>query len=113
MRIEPDILSTTREGPAVRLRLRVPADLVQFRGHFEACPLLPGVTQVDWAIRYGRQHFGLPKNFRRLSALKFMKVTTPGTELDLLLSCSNAGELTFRYSAGDATHSSGRVLFAD
>lgn len=110
---EPHILSTTRDGDSVRLRLRVPEALVQFRGHFENFPILPGVTQVDWAIRLGRRHFDLPPQFRRLAALKFMRVTQPGTEFELALSLKGPGELVFRYAQGDAAYSSGRVLFTD
>ena len=111
MQTEPDILSLTRDGPTLRLQLRVPESLQQFRGHFENFPLLPGVTQIDWAIRIARQHFELPPNFKRLAALKFMRVTRPSDTLELTLSHNGAGELSFRYSAGDAACASGRVLF--
>ena len=110
---QPEILTTTREGPTVRLRLRVPVGLTVFRGHFEDFPLLPGVIQVDWAIRFGRRHFELPRNFKRLTALKFMRVTPPGAEFDLTLGYNGAGELMFRFADGDAVYSSGRVLFGE
>jgi 3-hydroxymyristoyl/3-hydroxydecanoyl-(acyl carrier protein) dehydratase len=110
---EPEILSTTRDGETVRLGLRIPVDLLQFRGHFDEFQLLPGVVQVDWAIRLGRSHFALPAHFKRLSAIKFMRVTEPGNELELTLSHNGAGELRFRYAHAGQTCSSGRALFAN
>lgn len=110
---EPEILSTTREGETVQLRLNVPAELMQFQGHFDGFPMLAGVVQVDWALRLGQQHFSLPVHFKRLSALKFMRVTAPGDQVNLILSHNGQGELAFRYERDGATVSSGRALFAD
>ena len=109
----PDILSTVREGDRVDLHLRIPAGLEQFRGHFDGFPMLAGVVQVDWAIRFGQQHFSLAPHFRRLAALKFQRVIGPGCELQLTLACHDAHELNFRYQKDGVTFSSGRALFAD
>ncbi|PTU31398.1 ApeI family dehydratase [Stenotrophobium rhamnosiphilum] len=110
---EPEILSTTRDGETVHLSLRLQAELEQFKGHFDGFPMLAGVVQVDWAIQQGRRHFTLPPNFKRLTALKFLRVIMPGNELQLSLSHNSKGELDFRYLRDGATVSSGRVLFAD
>jgi 3-hydroxymyristoyl/3-hydroxydecanoyl-(acyl carrier protein) dehydratase len=110
---EPEILSTQQDGDTVRLSLHIPPGLMQFQGHFDNFPMLPGVVQVDWAIRQGRRHFSLPANFKRLSALKFMRVTQPGAVLELSLSRNSVGELSFRYANGAEVYSSGRALFAD
>lgn len=110
---EPEILSTVREGETVHLSLRLPAELMQFKGHFDGFPMLAGVVQVDWAISQARRHFTLPQNFKRLSALKFMRVIVPGDDLQLVLNHDGAGELSFRYLREGATASSGRALFAD
>lgn len=110
---EPDILSIRREGDVARLSLRIPANLSYFRGHFLQVPLLPGVVQVDWAIRLARQQFDMPEHFQRLSALKFMRVLSPGSTAELVLNWdASERELAFRYESADATYSSGRILFA-
>lgn len=75
--------------------------------------MLPGVVQVDWAIQYGRKHFALQPIFKRLTALKFLRVIAPGDHLTLVLNHNDKGELDFRYLRDDTTVSSGRALFAD
>ena len=40
-------------GPGETFTLAIGADLIAFRGHFPGNPVLPGVVQVDWAIRFG------------------------------------------------------------
>lgn len=103
-------------GPAhAELSLEVEAGLPQFDGHFDGHPVLPGVAQVDWAIRLGRELFaGLPAKFQALEALKFQQVITPGTRLALRLDCRpEAGQLSFRFSSNRGVHASGRVVFGD
>jgi 3-hydroxymyristoyl/3-hydroxydecanoyl-(acyl carrier protein) dehydratase len=110
---EPEILAITREGETVQLNLSLPAELEQFKGHFDGFPMLAGVVQVDWAIQQGRSHFPLPPNFKRLTALKFLRVIEPGNALQLTLRHNGNGELEFRYVRDGITVSSGRALFAD
>ncbi len=111
---QPEIVSLRREADTVCLTLRIPEALDYFRGHFDPVPLLPGVVQVDWAIRLAQQHFGFAPAFKRISALKFMRVITPGTQLTLTLDWQAAtSELRFRYEAADSLYSSGQVLFGD
>lgn len=74
--------------------------------------MLAGVVQVDWAIRHGRRHFSLPPHFKRLTALKFLRVIAPGDQLTLMLSLNDKGELDFRYLRDGGIVSSGRALFA-
>ena len=113
MSTRPEILSVQCEGDTARLSLRIPQDLMYFRGHFEQMPLLPGVVQVDWAIQLARQQFQMPPQFKKLSALKFMRVLSPGGTIELLLHWQSAsGELSFRYAWAEQAYSSGRVQFS-
>ena len=113
MSTRPEVLSVQREGDTARLSLHIPGDLMYFRGHFQQVPLLPGVVQVDWAIRLAQAQFALPPHFKKLSALKFMRVLSPGTQTELQLHWQrDRGELSFRYTSGDTIYSSGRIQFA-
>lgn len=114
MSTEPEILSVECEEDTARLSLRIPKDLIYLRGHFQQVPLLPGVVQVDWAIRLARQQFELPSHFKKLSALKFMRILAPGAAVELQLHWQvESGELSFRYMLGEMIYSSGRIQFAN
>lgn len=113
MLTEPEVIAVERTPGAVRFDLRVPADLHYFGGHFAGCPLLPGVVQVDWAIRRGRAEFALHSAFRRLTALKFMRVIEPGAQLTLILrNAEGSRRLAFEYRTPELIASSGTVEFA-
>lgn len=108
-----EVIAIERTQGEVRINLRVPPDLVYFDGHFPDCPLLPGVVQVEWAILYGRKHFQLHTEFRKLSVLKFMRLIEPGAELALVLrNTQGSARLTFEYRERDRPCSSGTVEFA-
>jgi len=85
-----------------------------FQGHFPQAPILPGVAQLDWAVRFGRQAFAMPAGFLRMDAVKFQHVARPGDVLTLHLDWDAArGVLGFRYTSSHGMHSSGKVVFAD
>ena len=107
-------LATLLEQSAERVLygLTVPATLFYLEGHFPQAPVLPGVVQVDWAIRYARQHFALGPAFMGINALKFQQVILPNSPLFLeLLLDSAKGSLQFRYFSDTGPHAGGRILF--
>lgn len=104
---------TLREAAAAELELDIDADLIAFDGHFPQAPILPGVAQLDWAVRYARDAFALPPRFVRMEALKFQRVIRPGARVHLRLEwMQDKGALVFRYQSDRGPHASGRVLFA-
>jgi acyl-CoA synthetase (AMP-forming)/AMP-acid ligase II len=93
------------------IELVVPPDLLYFDGHFTLAPVLPGVVQVDWAIHYGRLHFGLAGAFGGINALKFQQMIRPGVPVRLELAWDAVkGSLNFRYFSEAGAHASGRIL---
>lgn len=110
----PLVLGESPDGPsAVRLELDVHPELEAFRGHFPVAPLLPGVVQVDWAIREGARRFGPLGSFRGLKALKFQRPIAPGARVTLTLSHQMAkGSLAFAYDSAAGRHSAGQAVFA-
>ncbi len=87
-----------------------------FQGHFPGDPLLPGVVQVDWAVRLGQEAFGPLGAFQALDQVKFLRPARPGTELELRLALDRAPgrvRLRFQYLGADGKVSSGAVLFRD
>ena len=103
------------DGDAARASaaLDVAADLAVFDGHFPGRPLLPGVAQVDWAIAWGRERFGIAADFVRLEALKFQLPVAPGARLDAEWHWNAAGAtLRFEFRSAAGVHCSGRAVFA-
>lgn len=89
-----------------------PSNLLYFDGHFPGQPILPGVVQLDWVIRFGRECFVLPGEFRAVQGLKFRRVIPP--DMPFILELDHRPEtavLDFKILSDLGTHASGRVLF--
>jgi len=99
-----------RRGPLeAAYALALAPDLEAFRGHFPGDPLLPGVVQVDWAVRLGEAAFGPLGAFRGLGPLKFLAPIRPLEALELTLA-AEPGRLRFQYRCGPDLRSSGTIL---
>ncbi|MDZ7668576.1 MAG: hypothetical protein U5Q16_03845 [Gammaproteobacteria bacterium] len=80
-------LVDARPGPAgVRYLLYVHPAIRWFGGHFPGRPLLPGVVQVDWAVRYAELQGFAHSDFAGLSGVKFPAPVTPGSVVAMTLS---------------------------
>lgn len=87
-------------------------NLLFFEGHFSEFAILPGVTQIEWAIVFGNEIFDIPPYFLGMSSVKFQRVITPNKLLTLELAFdANSGVLSFTYSANEQKFSSGRISF--
>jgi 3-hydroxymyristoyl/3-hydroxydecanoyl-(acyl carrier protein) dehydratase len=112
MQLQPEILSEEQQGSRLHLQLRVPSALEHFNGHFPGLPILPGVVQLDWAIRIATRHYAIEPPFSALENLKFQAPVRPDLELSLELDWdANRGRLEFLYRAGARKYSSGRIRF--
>jgi acyl-coenzyme A synthetase/AMP-(fatty) acid ligase/3-hydroxymyristoyl/3-hydroxydecanoyl-(acyl carrier protein) dehydratase len=108
----PRIRILEQSGQRLLLEVVVPASLFYLDGHFPGTPLLAGVVQIDWAIHYGRAHFGLAPTFCAISALKFQQVILAEQPVHLELVHDVAkSSLNFRYFSSAGQHGSGRILF--
>jgi 3-hydroxymyristoyl/3-hydroxydecanoyl-(acyl carrier protein) dehydratase len=107
----PEIREESMESGRIVLRLGVPETLDCFPGHFPGWPILPGVLQVHWAIKFARDRLAIAGEFAALEGVKFQSIVRPETELLLELALDERGRLTFDYSSATGRHSSGRVVF--
>jgi len=91
----------------------VETDHAAFTGHFPGQPILPGVVQLDWAIRLGAEAFGGLGAFQSVEHLKFQATIGPREPVELRLAWdAAAGELGFDYTGPEGRKSSGFVRFA-
>ncbi len=101
------------ESGATLLDLDIHPELEHFRGHFPEGALLPGVVQLDWAIREGQRRFGPFGAFRGLRVLKFQRPITPGMRVTLELTHLPAkGAIAFAYDSAAGRHAAGQAIFA-
>lgn len=114
MSLQPQLLSIEKDANSLFLDLLVSKDLDYFRGHFPGMPILPGVVQVDWAIRFTQEHLGIAADrFVALKALKFSAPVRPGTRLALQLSWRpDSNRLDFSYTAGEKKYAAGQAVFS-
>jgi 3-hydroxymyristoyl/3-hydroxydecanoyl-(acyl carrier protein) dehydratase len=110
--LSPEIRAERRSGDRIELDLYVPPDLAHFDGHFPGLPVLPGVVQVDWAVRYARSRYAWEGGFLAAENLRFQSLVHPGALLTLTLSLQGAaGRLAFAYSSRGRKCSSGTLVF--
>jgi len=109
----PRTLAETRSDGVFERRLFVPADLAHTAGHFPGRPLVPGVVQLDWALRAAGEWLGGPVALLELTALKFPEPLVPGGRVTLRLERAQAdGVIRFRLLDGARVHLEGRAAFA-
>jgi 3-hydroxymyristoyl/3-hydroxydecanoyl-(acyl carrier protein) dehydratase len=116
MKLVPDVVSSRVGAYSAVYALDIAADLHAFEGHYPGNPILPGVVQVDWAMRFAREAFAgsiAPVDwaaFSGIEQLKFHKIITPGERLELKLDWdAAAGKLAFSFEADGERKSAGQI----
>ena len=108
----PSVIRAQRVDNSVSYQLAVNADIAYFAGHFPGQPILPGVTQIHWAVHFARQHWPIPQQFLRMEVIKFQQLIQPDRQISLQLDWDETKQrLNFAYSSSEGAHSSGRLLF--
>ena len=105
----PEVLSQkiSDQKTECLLKIFVPKDLVYFDGHFPGAPVLPGVVQIDWAIRLSAFYLNIDqKKITGIPQSKFTRVILPDTILFLSLIRSD-NKVGFRYFDDDQVYSTG------
>lgn len=111
---KPNIKKRQWIGDELVLTLFIDALLTDFEGHFPDFPLLPGVTQIDWAIHYGKELLDCPDQFAGMEVIKFQQPILPNSDVLLSLKWdADKGKLYFKYIGAGKQHSSGRINLVD
>lgn len=94
-----------RMETSARYVVAVAANLPYFEGHFPQFAILPGLTQIQWAVALAREAFAPPPYFAGLRQLKFMKPIRPGDTIEVQLTlAADADAVTVEF-----THASDKV----
>jgi 3-hydroxymyristoyl/3-hydroxydecanoyl-(acyl carrier protein) dehydratase len=90
--------------------LAIPPTLDAFNGHFPGEPILPGVLQIDWALQFAGQMFGIDQPAAREFQVKFSRAVHPDDMLSLCLRIDRRrGSVVFEYRVAEETVSSGKI----
>ena len=111
--IEPIILAQQFDAAdTVQFELVLPDDHAAFAGHFPSQKVLPGVVQIDWAVRLAETHLNTGLAAASDFQVKFRRVIGPGVaKLELKLDRTR-GALHFTYRDCDEIASTGRIRLA-
>lgn len=98
----------------VEIDISLPDTLLYFQGHFPGRPILPGVVQIDWAVRWADRYLntkiGSAQNFQ----VKFKSIIEPEQSLTVVLQRSaDNRRLLFEYRDATAVLSSGSIELKD
>jgi uncharacterized membrane protein/3-hydroxymyristoyl/3-hydroxydecanoyl-(acyl carrier protein) dehydratase len=109
-----EILAESRRGDQFCYELHVPHTLVHFAGHFPGLPILPGVVQVDWAVRLAAAKVPAASNVASIDRLKFLAPVPPGALLELILAHDPSRQrIQFTYRLGQRNCASGVIVYRE
>ena len=106
----PQVLEAHCAGHTATLKLSIAPDLPVFEGHFDEHPIVPGIAEVDWALKLARTRLPVTGAFCGMAKLKFMRVIQPQAMLTLTLDWQ-PGTLHFEYRDARGACSEGELLF--
>ena len=114
-RITDPVIRQVRQVPqGVEIDMSLPAELFFFRGHFPERPILPGVVQVDWAVRFADRYLKTDITSARDFRVKFKSVIEPTEVITMvLLRSSNDRKLEFSFRNHTGELSQGSITLAD
>jgi 3-hydroxymyristoyl/3-hydroxydecanoyl-(acyl carrier protein) dehydratase len=104
----PEMTLRSQTAKEVVLELVLHADMPCFDGHFPGAPVLPGVVQLDWAVRLCQRYFD-ECQLHSSEALKFIKLSQPGDKLRLTLTRTKPGAISFVFTLAGENSASGRL----
>ncbi|WP_416306504.1 thioester dehydrase [Neptunicella sp. SCSIO 80796] len=109
------ILQIRHEAEKCLVDLRLEPELACFDGHFPGMPVLPGVVQLDWAVKLAKTHLSIEPQAvaKQFEVLKFQQLLVPGLIVTLELQKKDSHKVLFSYHSERGQHASGRIVFED
>lgn len=112
----PPVLYSEIAGPTALYRIEVLESNPYFEGHFPGLPILAGVAQLEWIIRFAEEAGLIPGShqFQALENAKFHQEIRPNMVLELTLEWQlDTERLHYQISSTQGRHASGRIVFAE
>ncbi|MDR0562464.1 MAG: AMP-binding protein [Spirochaetaceae bacterium] len=108
-----DITLLDRSDATAVLEIYLPETSEYFDGHFPERKILPGVAQVELAVRLCDRYFGAGLGVAKAKRIKFSRSIGPNTLVRLELEY-NAGSMAFKMTSpdGKTVYSSGTCVFS-
>lgn len=108
----PVVLDRRQQEAKLEIDVLIPPGLFYFRGHFPGFPVLPGIVQLHWAIRYGSLLLPSDTLVPGTIQVKFRDIVRPGENLQLALNYNADDQrLIFEWRGNRGPRSSGSVVF--
>ncbi len=95
----------------IEISLRFTGDEHFFEGHFPGMPIMPGVAQLGLAVENAKKSYGFDGSLREAKKVKFVHIIEPGHDVVLALERKGEREVKYEFREGDATCSSGTLVF--
>lgn len=110
---EPIIKNLTKTENTLSGDLMFLGDGTYFRGHFENCPVLPGVIQLHFVIKFINLFFHKNVKVYDIIKLKFTNLILPDTLIHFELNKLGDNEFCFCYENGDVKYSGGKIVIKE
>jgi 3-hydroxymyristoyl/3-hydroxydecanoyl-(acyl carrier protein) dehydratase len=109
---EPLIRDIRHADSRIDLLLFLPESLLYLQGHFPGLAILPGIVQLDWAIRFARRYLAIGDASARTLQVKFHRPIRPNRQIELSLAhAAERNRLSFEYRDAAEVYSSGQIVF--
>ena len=114
VKLDPEIENVRKSSLKWEFDLPIGDDLSCLPGHFKGYPVVPGVLQIDWVIRYALEWRGSEPGSLRLEGLKFKRPLRPGQRPVLTLEADDTlYRFRFRLADANGDFSIGRLVCID
>lgn len=110
---EPIAKNLTITDTSLSSELMFLGDSAYFKGHFENCPVLPGVIQLHFVIKFIQLFFHKNVKVYDIIKLKFTNLILPDTMVHFELNKLSENEFSFCYENGDVKYSAGKIVIKE
>lgn len=110
---EPIAQNMIKTDKSLSADLTFLGDSAYFKGHFENCPILPGVIQLHFVIKFINLFFNKNVNVYDIIKLKFTSLILPDTLVHFELNKLSDDEFVFCYENGDVKYSAGKIVIKE